>query len=77
MGKKSKSGLLKSSINKRELSAMLIDFLSAHSGEGYTLHKLFQSLKLSSHPLRMLCVDIINEMLEDGTVVRKRNAEIT
>lgn len=77
MGKKSKSGLLKSSINKRELSAMLIDFLSAHSGEGYTLHKLFQSLKLSSHPLRMLCVDIINEMLEDGTVVRKRNDEIT
>lgn len=77
MGKKNKSGLLKSSINKRELTAMLTDFLSSHSGEGYTLHKLFQNLKLSSHPLRMLCVDIINEMLEEGTVVRKRNDEIT
>lgn len=75
MGKKKKNGLLKSSINKRELSVMLTDFLSSHRGSGYSLHKLFQNLKLSSHPLRMLCVDIINEMLEDGTIVRKHGSD--
>ena len=75
MGKKKKNGLLKSSINKRELSVMLTDFLSSHCGSGFSLHKLFQNLKLSSHPLRMLCVDIINEMLEDGTIVRKHGSD--
>ena len=77
MGKKNKSGLLKSSINKREITDMVKQFLSARKGESFSLRKLFSGLKLTSHPLKMLCVDIVNSMIEDGTVVSKSNGEIT
>ena len=77
MGKKNKSGLLKSSINKREITDMVKQFLSARKGESFSLRKLFSGLKLTTHPLKMLCVDIVNSMIEDGTVVSKSNGEIT
>ena len=76
MGKKSKSGLLKSSINKRELTEMLTNFLTAHKGEKFTLKRLFSGMKLSTHPLRMLCVDILNDMLESGVISRTYEGEI-
>ena len=77
MGKKNKSGLLKSSINKREITDMVKQFLSAKKGESFSLRQLFSGLKLTTHPLKMLCVDIVNSMIEDGTVVSKSNGEIT
>lgn len=77
MGKKNKSGLLKSSINKKEITDMVKQFLSARKGESFSLRKLFSGLKLTTHPLKMLCVDIVNSMIEDGTVVSKSNGEIT
>lgn len=77
MGKKSKSGLLKSSINKRELTDLITQFLSERKGESFSLRKLFQGMKLTTHPLKMLCVDILNSMLDEGTLVRKTNDEIT
>lgn len=39
MGKKNKSGLLKSSINKREITDMVKQFLSARKGESFSLRK--------------------------------------
>ena len=65
MGKKNKSGLLKSSINKREITDMVKQFLSARKGESFSLRKLFSGLKLTTHPLKMLCVDIVNSMIEE------------
>ena len=75
MGKK-KEGLLKSSINKRELSGMVLSYLKEHSGEKFTLKRLFSGLKLTSHPLRMLCVDVLNELLDSGDITRSRDGEI-
>lgn len=75
MGKK-KDKLVKSSINKRELTDMVAGYLSSHPGEAYTLKKLFSALRLTSHPLRMLCVDILNEMLESDYITRNNDGEI-
>ena len=75
MGKKSKSGLLKSSINKRELTEMLLGFLNAHKSERFTLKRLFSGMGLKTHPLRMLCVDILNDMLDDGIITRSSEGE--
>ncbi len=76
MGKKSKSGLLKSSINKRELTEMLLGFLNAHKSERFTLKRLFSGMGLKTHPLRMLCVDILNDMLDDGIITRSSEGEM-
>ena len=76
MGKKTKNGLLKSSINKRELSELVAAYLKAHSGEAFTLKQLFNGMKLTNHPLRMLCVDVLDEMLDSGYITRNRDGNI-
>ena len=76
MGKKIKNGLVKSSINKRELSEMVAVYLKEHSDEAFTLKQLFNGMKLTSHPLRMLCVDVLNELLESGYITRNRDGNI-
>ncbi len=76
MGNKNKTRLLKSSINKRELIELVASFLSQHPGQSYSLKRLFSELNLSSHPLRMLCVDILNEMLESNYIARNHEGEI-
>ena len=75
MGKK-KSTLKKSGINKRELAEMLTRFFSNKSGRAFTLKQIFSELGLSAHPMRMLCVDVLNEMLEDGYIAKNYNGEI-
>ena len=75
MGKK-KSALRKSGINKRELAEVLTKFFSGKSGRAFTLKQIFSELGLSAHPLRMLCVDVLNEMLEDGYIAKNYNGDI-
>lgn len=75
MGKK-KSGLSKSGINKRELTTMVVDFLNRNKGRRLVLKNIFSEMGLTSHPLRMLCVDILNEMLDDGYIVRTYEGEL-
>lgn len=75
MGKK-KSGLLKSSINKREMRELLKAFLSKHPGRAFTLRSLFSEMGLTHQPLRMLCVDILNEMLNEDLIARNHEGEI-
>lgn len=76
MGKKNKDGLLKSSINKRELAEMATTFLKSHPGQAYTLKSFFRELGLKTHPLRMLCVDVLNEMLDEGFIARNHDGDI-
>lgn len=76
MGKKSKSGLMKSSINKREVAEMTALFLRNHPGQAFPLKTLFRMLDLKTHPLRMLCVDVLNEMIDDGFITRNYEGDI-
>ena len=70
---KKESRLVKSSINKREMRDMLSDYLSRNQGRSLTLKNVFSEMGLTKHPLRMLCVDILNEMLEAGDIVKNRD----
>lgn len=75
MGKK--KGTTKSKIDKKELRGMMTAFLSNNQNETYTLKKFFSLLKLTSHPLKMLCVDILNEMLESGYITKNIDGEFS
>ena len=61
MGKKKVTS--KTKINKKELQAMVTAFLTKHPEDTFTLKQFFSALSLTSHPLRMLCVDVLNELL--------------
>ena len=65
-----KKGLTKSNINKRELTQQVIDLLEQNCGYKFSMKRIFQELKYSSHPVRMMCVDVLNALVEDGTIMQ-------
>ena len=70
---KKESRLVKSSINKREMKEMVGDYLHRNQGRQLALKNVFSEMGLTKHPLRMLCVDILNEMLEAGDLVKNHD----
>ncbi len=75
MAKSKKAGITKANINKKDLKKAAVDYLSSHLGEVFTLKKFFAALGLSSHPLRMLCVDILNQLLDENVIARNSDGE--
>ena len=63
-----KKGLTKSNINKRELTQQVISLLEQHNGYKFSMKQIFQALSYSSHPVRMMCVDVLNQLVADGTI---------
>jgi ribonuclease R len=59
-------------MTKRMLTAAMADMFEAYKDDNITLNKVFQELRLKTHPLKMLAGDIIREMLEDGYIVETR-----
>ncbi len=53
-------------MTKRELAEMMITQFQMNAGETFTVKRLFTSLHLTTHPLKMLCMDILHEMVEDN-----------
>ena len=53
---------------KKELAALLADFLHGRSGEVLTLKGIFAGLRLTTHPQKMLCIDILRELADDDYV---------
>lgn len=62
-------------MTRRMLVAAMADMFQEYKDESITLNKVFQELRLKTHPLKMLAGDVIAEMLEDGYIeeVRKGN----
>lgn len=75
MTKTKKSGLTKSNINKKDLKVQAVNYLSTHPGETFTLKKFFRELGLASHPVKMLCVDVLNELLDENLIARNEEGE--
>lgn len=53
-------------MKKSELADKLVTFFEMRPSEYFVLKQLFRTLHLTTHPLKMLCVDILNDMVEDG-----------
>ncbi|MBQ4380574.1 MAG: ribonuclease R, partial [Bacteroidaceae bacterium] len=64
-----KKGLAKANINKKELTRQVIELLEANAGFKFSMKRIFQELKYSSHPVRMMCVDVLNSLVADGTIL--------
>lgn len=69
MAKKKKEKKGGKRMKKKELVELIISYFRNKPGDAFTLKQLFQGLHLTTHPLKMLCVDTIEEMLEDNFLI--------
>ena len=53
-------------MKKRELAELIVSYFQLRPTQAFSLKQLFGGLKLTTHPLKMLCNDIVEEMTEDG-----------
>ena len=58
MGKGKKGG---KRMSKKQLSEKLEGFFSTQPGQTFGLKDIFRSLRLDTHPLKMLAIDIMEE----------------
>ncbi|NDV65760.1 ribonuclease R [Bacteroides sp. 224] len=56
-------------MKKKELAEIVLNFFHAKPTETFTLKYIFSELRLTTHPLKMLCVDILHELLADDYIV--------
>ena len=55
-------------MKKKELSKVVLDFFHAKQDEVIRLKYIFSELKLTTHPLKMLCMDILADLLADDYI---------
>ena len=52
-------------MRKSELAEQLMTWMQMRPGEDFSIKQIFRGLNLTTHPLKMLCMDILHEMAED------------
>lgn len=57
-------------MSKKQIAESLQSFFSAHPGETYSLKHIFKQLELNTHPLKMLAVDVMEEMAWDDYLTK-------
>ena len=70
MGKKKEKKEKKAGkrMSKKELVKVLLDLFHQKQGEVLPLKYIFDQLHLTTHPLKMLCIDILHELQEDDYI---------
>ena len=71
MGKSAKKSHLR--MTKRMMFDALIDLFHENSDRALTYSRIWKELRLTTHPQKMLCGDLIGDMLIDGSIVETRN----
>ncbi len=69
MAKKKKEKKGGKHMKKKELAELIIGYFRNKPEATVSAKQLYQGLKLTTHPLKMLCNDIIREMLEDNFLI--------
>ena len=67
MGKAKKGG---KRMNKRQLTELLASFFQGQPNKTFSLKDIFRNLKLDTHPLKMLAIDILEELSWDDFLTR-------
>ena len=67
MGKGKKGG---KRMSKKQLCEQLQDFFTSQPGKKLSFKEIFRALKLDTHPLKMMAIDIMEEMAWDDFLTR-------
>ena len=66
MGKSHKKAVRR--IRKKELAKLLMDLFQNNPSEQYDLKRIFHDLKLDTDPAKMICMDLLEDMLMDDYI---------
>lgn len=69
MAKKKKEKKGGKRMKKKELAELLVNYFRMRPTESFSLKHLFGGLNLTTHPLKMLCADTVQEMVEDSFLI--------
>lgn len=67
MGKEKKGG---KRMNKKQLAEKLEGFFQTQPGKTFSFKEIFRTLHLDTHPLKMLAIDIMEEMTWDDFLIK-------
>ena len=67
MGKEKKGG---KRMNKQQLTDRLMSFFQSQPDKTFTFKDIFRSLKLNTHPLKMLAIDTMEELSWDDVLTK-------
>ena len=67
MGKEKKGG---KRMSKAQLAKVIEEFFTENAGKRLSFKDIFRALKLDTHPLKMLAIDIMEEMAWDDVLTR-------
>ncbi len=70
MGKSDKKGGKR--LKKKELVGMLMELFRGNPTEIYDYKRIFRELNLTTHPAKMLCMDVLEEMVLDDYICEKK-----
>ena len=56
-------------MKKRELVELVVNYFRQRPADSFGMKQIFSGLHLTTHPLKMLCADIVEEMLEDNFLI--------
>ena len=63
-------------MKKSELAGQLMTWMQMRPSENFSIKQIFRGLNLTTHPLKMLCMDILNEMVEDDFLQVMENGHV-
>ena len=58
-------------IRKPQLAQMVIDYFTQHNGELIDVRNLFRTLGLNTHPSKLLCMDVLDDLVMQDFLVER------
>ena len=58
-------------ITRRQIQDIIENFFSSQPGKRFTLKEIFRQLRLETHPMKMLAIDVMDEMAWDDFLQKK------
>ena len=68
MGRSYKGGVR---LNRRTMTDLVTDWFRDNQESSISIKRLYDELKLKTHPMRSMCLDIVLELLDDGFLKEK------
>lgn len=63
-------------MKKADLAELVVRLFQENAKRAYSYRQVFRELNLTTHPLKMLCVDIFEDLLDDHVLLRTEKGEL-
>ncbi len=64
-------------LNKLQLGEQVMNLFQAHAGEVVDIKTIFRELHLNTHPAKLLCMDVLDDLLLDDYIIEQAQMRYT